>query len=151
MTSSTPTATTTADVVAELRPGAISRTTLALFAGASGDHNPIHIDIDSAKASGMEDVFAHGMLSMAYLGRLLTDWIPQSRIRELSTRFTAITPVHAEPVLTAAIREIVTVDGEQRAHLDLDVVLADGTRTLTGTAVVAWSDPGELGNATLVP
>ena len=102
MTSSTPTA--TADVVAELRPGAISRTTLALFAGASGDHNPIHIDIDSAKASGMEDVFAHGMLSMAYLGRLLTDWIPQSRIRELSTRFTAITPVHAEPVLTAAIK-----------------------------------------------
>ena len=153
MTSSTPTATATAtaDVVAELRPAAISRTTLALFAGASGDHNPIHIDIDSAKASGMEDVFAHGMLSMAYLGRLLTDWIPQSRIRELSTRFTAITPVHAEPVLTATVKEIVTVDGEQRAHLDLNVVLADGTRTLTGTAVVAWSDPGELGNATLVP
>jgi acyl dehydratase len=151
MTSSTPTPSTTADVVAKLRPGAISRTTLALFAGASGDHNPIHIDIDSAKASGMEDVFAHGMLSMAYLGRLLTDWIPQSRIRGLSTRFTAITPVHAEPVLTATVKEIAAVDGEQRAHLDLNVVLADGTRTLTGAAVVAWSDPDSPGNATLVP
>ena len=50
----------------------ITRTTLALFAGASGDHNPVHIDIDFARAAGMPDVFAHGMLSMAYLGRFLT-------------------------------------------------------------------------------
>ena len=50
----------------------ISRTTLALFAGASGDHNPIHIDLDVARSAGLDDVFAQGMLSMAYLGRLLT-------------------------------------------------------------------------------
>ncbi|MGD9549587.1 MAG: MaoC/PaaZ C-terminal domain-containing protein, partial [Burkholderiaceae bacterium] len=47
--------------VLELPP--ITRTTLALFAGASGDHNPIHIDIDFARKAGMPDVFAHGMLS----------------------------------------------------------------------------------------
>ena len=51
----------------------ISRLTLALFAGASGDHNPIHVDLDFARAAGMDDVFAHGMLSMAYLGRMLTE------------------------------------------------------------------------------
>ncbi len=56
----------------------ISRTTLALFAGASGDHNPIHIDLDVARSAGLDDVFAQGMLSMAYLGRLLTDWVPRS-------------------------------------------------------------------------
>ena len=55
----------------ELPP--ITRTTLALYAGASGDHNPVHIDIDFAKKAGMPDVFAHGMLSMAYLGRMLTN------------------------------------------------------------------------------
>jgi len=142
---------TVVDAVPELRPGAVTRTTLALFAGASGDHNPIHIDIDSARASGMDDVFAHGMLSMAYLGRLLTDWIPQSRIRELSTRFTAITPVLAEPVLNATIEKIETVDGEQRAVLDLNVVLADGTRTLTGTAVVAWPESHSAEDEKLVP
>ena len=59
----------------------ISRTTLALFAGASGDHNPIHIDIDFAKSVGMDDVFAHGMLGMAYLGRFLTSIADQSNIR----------------------------------------------------------------------
>ena len=49
----------------------ISRTTLALFAGSSGDHNPIHIDLDVAKSAGLDDVFAHGMLSMAYAGEEL--------------------------------------------------------------------------------
>ena len=69
----------------------INRTTLALFAGASGDHNPIHIDTDFARKAGMPDVFAHGMLSMAWLGRLLTDWAPQSRLRRFDVRFMGIT------------------------------------------------------------
>ena len=69
----------------------ITRHTLALYCGASGDHNPIHVDIDYAKESGLDDVIAHGMLSMAYLGRLLTNWVSQSSIRELKTRFTAMT------------------------------------------------------------
>jgi acyl dehydratase len=56
----------------------LTRHTLALYCGASGDHNPIHVDIDFAKAAGLPDVFAHGMLSMAWLGRLLTNWVPQT-------------------------------------------------------------------------
>ena len=73
----------------ELPP--ITRTTLALFAGASGDHNPIHIDLDFARKAGMKDVFAHGMLSMAYLARALTQWVPQRRILSYGVRFAAIT------------------------------------------------------------
>ncbi|MEV7863800.1 MaoC/PaaZ C-terminal domain-containing protein [Streptomyces hirsutus] len=124
--------------VPTLEPGPITRTKLALFAGASGDHNPIHIDTDVARAAGMEDVIAHGMLSMAYLGRLLTEWIPQDRIRELSARFTAMTPVLAEPVLTGEVVETFEQDGEKRARLALSVALADGTQTLKGSAVITW-------------
>lgn len=115
----------------------ISRTTLALFAGASGDHNPIHIDIDAAKAAGFDDVFAHGMLSMAYLGRLITSWVPQSQLRSLSTRFTAITPVRAAPTCTGTVKSIDDVDGEKRATVEVRITLADGTVTLSGEAVVA--------------
>ena len=50
------------DTLPPLTLPAIDRTTLALFAGASNDHNPIHIDIDFAQKAGMKDVFAHGML-----------------------------------------------------------------------------------------
>ena len=114
---------------------AISRTTLALFAGASGDHNPVHIDLDAAQSAGIDDVFAHGMLSMAYLGRLLTDWVPQERIRSYRVRFAAITPVHGEPTCTG---RVVAVD-DGLATLDLAVALPDGTVTLTGDATVALS------------
>ena len=53
------------DVLPPLDMPPINRTQLALFAGASGDHNPIHIDTDFARQAGMPDVFAHGMLGMA--------------------------------------------------------------------------------------
>jgi acyl dehydratase len=119
-----------------LRIEPMSRTTLALFAGASGDHHPIHIDLDYARAAGLDDVFAHGMLSMAYVGRLLTNWLPQNDLRSLDVRFTAITPVHARPTCTGRITAIEQVDGERRATIELAVTLADGTVTLLGTASV---------------
>ena len=67
-----------------LEPGArlhlagptIGRDTLAAFAQASGDDNPIHLDSGVARSMGFDDVFAHGMLSLAYLGRLLTNHVP---------------------------------------------------------------------------
>lgn len=116
----------------ELAP--ISRTTLALFAGASGDHNPVHIDSDVAPG----DVFAHGMLSMAYLGRLLTGWVPQAAVRSYRVRFAAITPVHARPTCTGTVTAI---DGDQ-VTLELAVVLADGTTTITGGATVVLDEEG---------
>ena len=114
----------------------ISRTALALFAGGSGDHNPIHLDIDVARSAGMDDVFAQGMLSMAYLGRFLTGFVPQERVRSLEARFNAITPIHAAPTCTGRVVSIDVVDHERLATLELAVVLDDGTVTLSGTAVV---------------
>jgi acyl dehydratase len=122
-------------VGAELPPLAvdpISRATLALFAGASGDHNPIHIDLDVARSAGLDDVFAQGMLSMAYLGRLLTNWVSQERLRSWRVRFAAITPVHARPTCTGRVLSV--TDG--LATLELEVTLPDGTVTLRGDATV---------------
>jgi hypothetical protein len=77
------------------------------------------------------------MLSMAYLGRLLTDLFPQDRLRSYGVRFAAITPVKGQPTCSAVVTSIAEVDGEQQATLALTVALADGTVTLTGDAVVA--------------
>ena len=87
----------------ELAP--ISRLDLALYCGASGDHNPIHVDIDFAKSAGMPDVFAHGMLSAAWLGRMLTNWVPQSAIRSLDMRFAAITQVGERITCTGEVAD----------------------------------------------
>ena len=79
------------DALPPLQLAPINRTTLALFAGASGDHNPIHIDTDFARAAGMPDVFAHGMLGMAWVGRLVTGWAPEGELRAFNVRFAGIT------------------------------------------------------------
>jgi acyl dehydratase len=110
----------------------ISRTLLALFAGASGDHQPTHIDIDAAKAKGRPDVIAHGMLMMAYLGRMLTNLVPQEKIRTFQSRFVAITPVYAQATCTGKV--VAIEDG--LARLDLAIHLADGTIVVRGDAVV---------------
>lgn len=119
----------------ELAP--ISRTTLALFAGASGDHNPIHIDIDFAKKAGMPDVFAHGMLSMAYLGRMLTNWQPQSKLRKFSNRFATITQLQDVITCSGKVVEMLERDGETLARCEIQAVKATGEQTLVGEALVA--------------
>src|SRR5438046_1950836 len=123
-------------VLEPLSVAPISRTTLALFAGGSGDLNPIHIDIDVARSAGLDDVFAHGMLSMAYLGRLLTDNFGVEKVRSYSVRFAAITPVHGEPTCRGTVRCIQDDEDRRLATLDLSISLADGTTTLVGEAVV---------------
>lgn len=115
----------------------ITRTTLALFAGASGDHNPIHIDIDYARAAGMPDVFAHGMLSMAYLAQLLTRWVSQSAIRSFGARFCAITHVGDALTCRGTVVRIFEEDGERRAALKIEAVDQNGECKLSGDAVVA--------------
>lgn len=114
----------------------LSRTTLALYAGGSGDHVPLHIDAEFAKAAGYPDVFMHGMLGMAYLGRLLTEWAPQNGLRELNVRFVAIT--YPGEVLTARGKVVGTdVDGiANRLKVDLRLLNAAGEPKLTGTAVL---------------
>jgi acyl dehydratase len=115
----------------------ISRLMLALYAGASGDHNPIHVDIDFARKAGMKDVFAHGMLSMAYLGRLLTDWVPQSALRGYTVRFAAITQVGDSITCSGTVLEKFEQDGERRVRLQVSTVNQDGEVKLTGEALVA--------------
>ena len=125
------------DALPPLALPALTRTTLALFAGASGDHNPIHIDIDFARAAGMPDVFAHGMLSMAWLGRLLTNWAPQRNLREFSVRFSAITHVGERIVCTGLVTDKFERDGERLVRVAVATANEAGEVKLAGDALVA--------------
>ncbi|MEV0144868.1 MULTISPECIES: MaoC family dehydratase [unclassified Nonomuraea] len=52
----------------------VRRVNLVMYAGASGDYNPIHWNERFAKVVGLPDVIAHGMYTMAQAGRFVTDW-----------------------------------------------------------------------------
>ncbi len=125
------------DEIPSYTTSSISRTTLALFAGASGDHNPMHIDIDFAKKFGMEDVFAQGMLSMAYLGRLLTNLVPQTAIRQYGVRFGSITNLRDKITCSGKVLEKYEENGEKLIKLEVTAANQDGDVKLSGQAVVA--------------
>ena len=133
------------DRLAEHVQGPITRTTLALFAGASNDYVPLHIDSDYARAAGMDDVFAHGMLSMAYLAQALTRWAPQDRLRRWSARFTAITPLHATVHCRGEVVEILEESGERLARLKIGAWTGEVLQTLDGEAMVALTDTSGTG------
>lgn len=126
------------DTLEPMTHNSISRTTLALFAGASGDHNPIHIDIDFAKSVGMDDVFAHGMLGMAYLGRFLTSIADQSNIRSYSVRFSSITQVGAKLKCTGKVKEITDTSAERLMTIELSATDQNNDVKLMGDAVIAF-------------
>lgn len=137
MTPATLSETRVGDALPQVTFGPISRATLALYAGASGDHNPIHIDSDMAKASGMPDVFAQGMLSCAVLARVPTSWAGSARLRSFSARFVSMTQVHDLITCTGEVTEIIERDGERIARVSVIAVAQDGRKTLTGEATVA--------------
>ncbi|AYC32744.1 dehydratase [Pseudomonas cavernae] len=125
------------DLLPPLALAPINRTTLGLFAGASNDHNPLHIDIDYARKAGMNDVFAHGMLSMAYLGRLLTQWVDQRQLREFGVRFIGITHLGHQITCTGKVVEKFEADGEQRIKVEIQTANQYGDVKILGDAVIA--------------
>jgi len=125
------------DTLTPLALPAINRTTLFLYGGASGDYNPMHIDVDFARKGGMSDVFAHGMLSMAYLGRLLTQWVDQRQLRHFNARFVGITHLGNQVVCTGKIVEKFERDGEKRVKVEIQTANQYGDIKIIGDAVLA--------------
>jgi acyl dehydratase len=66
----------------------LTRTDLVKYAGASGDFNPMHSDEFAAKAAGLPSVFGHGMFSMGFLARAITDWAGAGNLLNYRVRFT---------------------------------------------------------------
>ena len=128
-----------ADALPALETAPITRFDLALYAGASGDHNPVHVDLDFARAAGFDDVFAHGMLVMAYAARGLTDWVPQRRLRALHLRFQGMTQIgdrlRCEGRLTGCTEQA----GEALQHIGLTVADGRGAVKASGQATITAS------------
>jgi acyl dehydratase len=125
------------DLLPPLQLPAVNRTTLALFAGASGDHNPIHIDTDFARRAGMPDVFAHGMLGMAWLGRVLTNWVPQSALRRWDVRFQGITHIGNAICCSGRVVDKLLHNGENCVRIELSSTNQFGQTKIAGEAIVA--------------
>ena len=124
------------DKIPDLLIEPITRSTLALYAGASGDHNPIHIDLDFAKEAGMQDVFAHGMLIMAYLGRAVTNIVPQSNLKNFNVCFSSITNIGDILTCSGEVNKIDKNNSKKTIVLDLIVSDEFGDIKISGAATI---------------
>ena len=126
------------DPLPELVKGPITKDDLKRYGPAAGDPNPIHLDDEFAKNAGYPGVFAHGMLSMGYLGEFLVRAAgAPERLRKFRARFAKLT----WPGDTVTCRGTVTAVHDERETrlVDCDVwtETQTGERKVTGTAVLA--------------
>ncbi|MEU7651144.1 MaoC family dehydratase [Micromonospora taraxaci] len=97
----------------------VTRADLVQYAGASGDFNPIHWSDRVATKVGLPGVIAHGMFTMALVGRAVTEWAgAPDAVVEYGVRFTRPVAVPdddqgTEIEVTARVREV-TEDGLTR-------------------------------------
>lgn len=128
------------DKLPELVSAEITPRQLVQYAGASGDWNEIHYDEPFARSAGFPSVIAHGMLSMAFLGRLVAGWGGPASVRRLTVRFRAVT--YPGDIVTCS-GQVVSVNGT-KVEVQLQTKKDDGTITLDGTAVLSlllFSEP----------
>lgn len=113
----------------------LDRAQLVRYAGASGDFNPIHWNERVARSVGLPDVIAHGMLTMALAGRIVTDWVGDpGALLEYGVRFTrpvvVADPAGADLQITAKIG---AVDAETRV-VRVDITAQFDGQTVLGKA-----------------
>ena len=115
----------------------LKRTQIVMYAGASGDYNPVHTDeVFTKKVAGYPSVFAHGMLTMGMTGKMVTNYVGDGRLTEYGVRFTS--QVFPGDTLDATA----TVVGVGNGIVDLDIttVNQDGVEVLKGSAKARVDD-----------
>ena len=115
----------------------LKRTQVVMYAGASGDYNPVHTDeLFTTQVAGYPGVFAHGMLTMGMTGRMLTNYVGDGRLTEFGVRFT--NQVFPGDTLdsTATVRAI----SEGLVEIDVSTVNQEGNEVAKGSAQARIDD-----------
>jgi acyl dehydratase len=113
----------------------LTRMQLVQYAGASADFTPMHTDeVFATNVAGYPSVFAPGMLTMSFAGRLVTDWVGAGRLRRFGVRFlNQLWP--GDTVTGNATVDALRVEGAQHVvDLRLSLMNQNGDVVLTGTA-----------------
>jgi acyl dehydratase len=115
----------------------LTRTDLVMYAGASGDFNPMHTDEVAAKEAGLPGVFGHGMFTAGLLGKALTDYVGVGNLKRYKVRFTKQT--WPGETLTTKITVTSKRDegGDHLVDLECQVVSQDGESKLQGEATAS--------------
>ncbi|MBV9312956.1 MAG: dehydratase [Pseudonocardia sp.] len=127
----------------------LNRTDLVRYAAASGDLNPIHWSDRVAQQVELPGVVAHGMLTMALAGRMVTTWLADpAAVRSYQVRFTRPVPVPdvvdgvddpggAVIELSGTLRSVEMVNGVRTGRVDIKATFEGKTVLGRASAVVS--------------
>jgi|TARA_B100000768_G_scaffold180430_1_gene200357 acyl dehydratase len=109
----------------------LKRTQIVMYAGASGDYNPVHTDEKFTKElAGYPSVFAHGMLTMGMTGSMITNYVGDGRLTKFGVRFTSQVWPGDSLNATATVEDV--ADGI--VNLKVETTNQDGVVVLSGYA-----------------
>ena len=111
---------------------------LVMWAGASGDYNPIHYDKDFAMSKGLPGVIVHGQLVAGFLGQLVTDWIGEKGVlKKLSCNYKGMN-FPGEPITCkGTVSKKYTENEEPCIECHIWAENTRGEKTVTGKAIIA--------------
>jgi acyl dehydratase len=129
------------DTYSEVVVDDLSRTQIVMYAGASGDYNPVHSDdLFVREVAGYPGVFAHGMLTMGMTGKMLTNYVGDDRLTGYGVRFTNQVWPGDTLTATATVAAIRNEDGQDLVDLDVSTTNQAGDIVVSGKAT-ARVDP----------
>ena len=115
----------------------LKRTQVVMYAGASGDYNPVHTDeLFTTEGAGYPGVFAHGMLTMGMTGRMLTNYVGDGRLTEFGVRFTN----QVFPGDTLDSTATVTAISEGLVEINVSTINQEGIEVAKGSAQARIDD-----------
>ncbi len=116
----------------------ITQKDINLYAEASGDFNPIHVNEAFAAQTPLGGTIAHGMLILAYMSEMMTEAFGESWLDggKLSVRFKA--PVRPNDTITTSgkIDSIEYKEGIPHVNCSIEICNQKGETVITGGAVV---------------
>jgi len=114
----------------------ISESDVYLFAGISGDTNPMHLDKTYAEQTPFGQRIAHGMLTAGLISTVIGVHLPGPGSVYMSQSLKFMAPVKFGDTITASAEIIDKNDEKKRVTLKTECVNQDGTVVLTGEALV---------------
>ena len=125
------------DAIPKLVKSPLSHLQLVRYAGASGDFNPLHTDPKIGELVGVGGIIGHGMLTMGFVGQLLSDYVGPTALRKFGVRFKGMTRLDDVITCTGTITEKYETDAEACIAGKVQATDQNGEVKVAGTFVAA--------------
>lgn len=120
----------------------VTEADIAMFAGVTGDFNPVHVDAVAAERSMFGERIAHGMLSAGFISAVIAMRLPGPGSVYLSQTLRFTKPVRIGDTVTARVEVLEVIEAKRRLRLATTCRNQRGETVVEGEALVMMDNRG---------